>query len=100
MKTIRILTFIGGLVILALAFGFIFRVPLALHLWPWEDGRYSYLFVGSILAAASAAALWIGWTGELAVLPAGSLNIFVIALTTSIYFFSLVAQGRSELRKG
>ncbi len=97
LKTIRILTFIGGLAILVLAFGFIFRVPLALQLWPWEDGRYSYLFVGSILAAASAAALWIGWTGELAVLPAGSLNIFVIALTTSIYFFSLVAQGRSEL---
>src|SRR6185436_10802764 len=97
MKLIRLLTFIGGLVILALAFGFIFRVPLVLRLWPWEDGRYSYLFVGSILGAASAAALWIGWTGELAVLPAGSLNIFVIALTTSIYFFNLVAQGRSEL---
>ncbi len=97
MKTIRILTCIAGLVILALAFGFIFRLPLALRLWPWEDGRYSYLFVGSILAAASAAALWIGWTGELAVLPAGSLNIFVIALSTSIYFFNLVSQGRSGM---
>ena len=97
MKMIRILTFIAGLVILALAFGFIFRVPLALRLWPWEDGRYSYLFVGSILAAASAAALWIGWTCELGVLPAGSLNIFVIALSTSIYFFNLASQGRSGL---
>lgn len=97
MKTIRLLTFIGGLVILALAFGFIFRVPLVLRLWPWEDGRYSYLFIGSILAAASVAALWIGWTGELGVLPAGSLNIFVIALTTSIYFFSRVPLGRSEM---
>jgi len=97
MKTIRILTFIGGLVILALAFGFIFRVPLALRLWPWEDGRYSYLFVGSILAAASAAALWIGWTGELGVLPAGSLNIFVIALTTGLYFFKLASRGRSDM---
>ena len=97
MKTIRILTFIAGLVILALGFGFIFRVPLALRLWPWEDGRYSYLFVGSILAAASAAALWIGRTGELGVLPAGSLNIFVIALSTSIYFFNLASNGRSLL---
>src|SRR5215204_6054284 len=97
MKTIRILTFIAGLMILALAFGFIFRVPLALRLWPWEDGRYSYLFVGSILAAASAAALWIGRTGELGVLPAGSLNIFVIALSTSIYFFNLASQGRSGM---
>lgn len=89
MKQIRTLTFIGGLVLMALAFGFIFRVPLALSIWPWEDGRYSYLFVGSILAAVSAAALWIGWSGELGALPAGSLNIFVIALTSSIYLFKL-----------
>src|SRR5215213_1605490 len=97
MKTIRILLLISGLVILALALGFIFRIPIVLRLWPWEDGRYSYLFIGSILAAVSAAALWIGWTGELGVLPAGSLNVFVIAITTSIYFFKLVSQGRSDL---
>ena len=97
MKLIRTLILIGGLFILMLAFGFIFRIPLALSIWPWEDGRYSYLFIGSILAAVSAAALWIGWTGELGALPAGSLNVFVIALTTSVYFFNLVSQGRSEL---
>jgi len=97
MKLIRTLTVIGGLFFLALAFGFTFRVPLALSIWPWEDGRYSYLFIGSILAAVSAAALWIGWTGELGILPAGSLNVFVIALTTSIYFFNLVSQGRSDM---
>ena len=39
MKQIRILTLIGGLVILALAAGFVFRVPLAISIWPWEDGR-------------------------------------------------------------
>jgi hypothetical protein len=73
MKMIRTLTLIGGLVILALAFGFIFRIPLMLNIWPWEDGRYSYLFIGSILAAVSAAALWIGWTGELGAFPRGHL---------------------------
>ncbi|HKY53366.1 MAG TPA: hypothetical protein VJM08_03630 [Anaerolineales bacterium] len=97
MRFIRTITFMGGLVVIALAFGFIFRVPLALSIWPWEDGRYSYLFVGSILAAVGAAALWVGWTGELGALPAGSLNIFVIALTTSIYFFKLAADGRTNL---
>ena len=97
MKHIRILTLFGGLLILALAFGFIFRMPLALSVWPWEDGRYSYLFVGSILAAVSAAMLWVGGSGELGVLPAGSLNIFVIALGTTAYFFSQALQGRSEL---
>lgn len=87
MKPIRILIFIGGLVTLAFAFGFIFRIPIAISLWPWEDGRYSYLFIGSILAAVSAAMIWIGWTGELGALPAGSLNILMIGIATAIYFF-------------
>lgn len=92
MKTLRYLTVLGGLVILAFAIGFIFQLPLATGLWPWPDGRLSYLFIGSILSAVSAAALWIGWTGEFGALPAGSLNVLVIAATTSIYFFQLALQ--------
>ena len=98
MKFIRYLTLVGGFFLLALAAGFVFQVPVAINLWPWEDGRYSYLFIGSILAAASAAMLWTGWTGETGALPAGSLNIFVISLTTMIYFLLLVVQqGRLQL---
>ena len=97
MKLLRGVTLVGGLVILLFAFGFIFRLPFATAIWPWEDGRYSYLFIGSILAAVSAAALWIGWTGEFGALPAGSLNVFVIGLTTSIYFFLLASQGRADM---
>jgi hypothetical protein len=98
MKTIRSLTVFGGLLILLFAFGFIFQVPTATSIWPWPDGRLSYLFIGSILAAVSVAAFWIGWTGELGALPAGSLNVFVIAVTTAIYFFHLSTQaGRSNL---
>ena len=98
MKLIRSLTLIGGFFIVALAAGFVFQVPLATNIWPWPDGRYSYLFIGSILAAAGAAMLWTGWTGETGALPAGSLNLFVIGLTTMVYFFQLVIQqGRSNL---
>jgi hypothetical protein len=97
MKMLRSATVLGGLVILAFAVGFIFQLPFAVNLWPWQDGRYSYLFIGSILAAVSAAAFWIGWTGEFGALPAGSLNIFVIAVTTSVYFFQLARDGRPEL---
>jgi hypothetical protein len=97
MKLLRIITIISGLVFLLFAFGFIFRLPFATATWPWEDGRYSYLFIGSILAAVGAAALWVGWTGEFGALPAGSLNVFVIALTTSIYFFLLVSRGRADM---
>jgi hypothetical protein len=97
MKLLRGVTFISGLVFLLFAFGFIFQLPFAISTWPWEDGRYSYLFIGSILAAVSAAALWVGWTGEFGALPAGSLNVFVIALTTCIYFFKLTSQGRADM---
>ena len=98
MKLLRYLTLLGGLVILLLAAGFIFQSPVSARIWPWPDGRLSYLFIGSILAAVSAAALWIGWTGEFGALPAGSLNILVIAVTTAIYFFQLSLQeGRSNM---
>jgi hypothetical protein len=92
MKILRYLTLIGGLFTLILAICFVFQRPIATNLWPWPDGRYSHLFIGSILAAASVAMLWIGWTGDLGVLPAGSLNFLVIAAMTSIYFFQLTFQ--------
>lgn len=98
MKLIRYILFVGGLITLAIAFGFIFPTPFVLRLWPWADGSLSYLFIGSILAAVSAAALWIGWTGDFGALPAGSLNVFVIAVTTGFYFFLLsFRDGRAEL---
>lgn len=97
MKMLRTATVFGGFAILVFAVGFIFQIQFATQFWPWPDGRYSYLFIGSILAAVSAAALWIGWTGEFGALPAGSLNIFVIAITTGYYFFKLaLVDGRSE----
>lgn len=96
MNAIRTTILLGGLVILGLAIGFIYQLPFATLLWPWPDGHLSYLFVGSILAAVSAAALWIGWTGELGALPAGSLNVFVIAGGCAIYFFQMV-EARPEL---
>jgi len=97
MKILRYATVLTGLVMLLFSAGFIFRMPFATGIWPWEDGRYSHLFIGSILAAVSAAALWIGWTGKFGALPGGSLNVFIIALTTCVYFFLLVRGGRTEL---
>ncbi len=96
MKALRYAIVLSGLVILALALGFIFQLPFATSMWPWPDGRLSYLFLGSILAAVSAAALWIGWSGELGALPAGALNIFVIAVTFSLYTFQLARQANLD----
>ena len=82
---------------MVLALGFAYQVPLAIRVWPWSVSPLTYLFIGSILAAVSVAMLWIGWTEEYGVLPAGTLNVFVIALTTTIYFFSLIEKaGRQD----
>lgn len=89
MKQLQYAVLWGGIMVLLMAFGFIFRVPVVTQFWPWPDGPLSYLFIGSILAAVSAAAVWIGWSGELGALPAGSLNIVVIAVASAIYFFQL-----------
>jgi len=87
----------GGILVLAASLGFVFQTPVVTMTWPWPDGRLSYLFIASIFAAVSVAMIWIGWTGEWGALPAGSLNVLVIATLSCIYFFYLFANGRSEL---
>ena len=93
MKPLRYLMTFFGLVTLAIRLGFAFQLQAVTGLWPWPDGRLSYLFVGSILAAISAAALWIGWSGEFAALAAGTLNVLITATATCVYFFMLAVQG-------
>ena len=98
MKAVQALVFIGGLIVLALAALFVFRNGIATGLWPWDDGRLSFIFVGSILAAVCVAMLWIGWTGELGALPGGAINVFIIGASAAIYFFMLAfADGRTGL---
>lgn len=92
MKLIGNVTLVGGLIILALAFGFIFQIPFVIRIWPWPDSRLSYIFVGSLLAAISAAAIWIGWVRELGALSGGALNIFVIEIGATIYFLQQTFQ--------
>jgi hypothetical protein len=91
-KSLRIIALAVGILLLVFTTGFVFQLPWAISLWPWPDSRLSYLFVGSILAAITVAMVWIGWTGEWGALPAGALNVFVIAVTTAIYFLQLYFQ--------
>ncbi len=73
-QSIRGLLILWSLALLALAAGFAFQTPWAIGLWPWPDGRLSYLWVGSILAAVALPILWIGLRGELAAMRAGALD--------------------------
>ena len=83
---LRIAGFVTAILLLVLTLGFVFQLPWAVNLWPWPDSRLSYLFIGSILAAVTVAVGWISWLGEWGALPAGALNVFVIAVTWAAYF--------------
>lgn len=78
-KFIRTILIIGGLLTLGLAFGFTTAAEWATALWPNpDDTALSYKFVASMQAAIAAAMLWIGITGGLRSIAAGSLNLAVM----------------------
>lgn len=97
MKIIRFLAWLFGMITFLLGLAFAFRLSFAASLWLWPDGKLSYLFIGSILVAASASLLWIGWSGGWTALAGGSLNVLVITTTSAIFLFLQVAHGRSFL---
>jgi hypothetical protein len=97
-RMIGYIILLGGLLALVIGLGFVFRIPAVIDFWPWPDSGLSYLFEGSILLAVSAAAVWIGWSGELGALPAGALNIFVIAIGSGGYLLqNALYRNRIEL---
>lgn len=93
------LTFVAGsIVLILLAAGYLWQLPWAIATWPWPDGRLSYTFVASILAAIAIAAFWIGCSGELGAAAAGALNVLVIAVGMACYLVWLaLGNGRSAL---
>ena len=80
----------GGLLLLLIAGGFLFQVPQVLQAgWPWPDGRLTYIFVASILAAIAAPMLWLGMSGELAAARAGALNLTALSAPAAAYLVFL-----------
>lgn len=93
-KPIRTLFIVGGIIFLLLTGGFFFQLTWATDLWPWPDGRLSYIFVASILAAIAVPMIWIGFSGELGAAKGGAINLGVTALGTTFYFFLLYFRDR------
>lgn len=54
-------------------------------LWPWETGRLSSIFLGSMLAAIGSGAVWIALSQDTASLPAGFLNLAVALGGMAVY---------------
>src|SRR5690349_10091487 len=81
----RTVAVLSGLALTVVAAGLYARVSWATALWPWPDVRLTYVFVASVLAAAIAPSIWIGVTGELAVLAPGALNTLILNLMFAAY---------------
>ena len=60
----------AGLAVGAFSAGYSFNQEWATQTWPWPDGDFSHIFIGSILAAIAAIGIWIGAVGEW-----GALNL-------------------------
>ena len=67
-----------------LAAGFVLQAGWAQALWPWQAGRLSLIFLGSVLAAFAVGGAWTGltgrWRGALAALVAVAAVMLFLAL--------------------
>ena len=71
---IRFFLITTGIALLVVCAGFYLQHEAALTLWPWPDGRLSYIFIASILAAIATPVIWMGLSGELAAMRGGALD--------------------------
>jgi hypothetical protein len=81
----RTVAVLSGLALTVVAAGLYARASWATALWPWPDVRMTYVFLASVLAAAIAPSIWIGVTGEMAVLAPGALNTLLLNLMFAAY---------------
>lgn len=86
---LRVAVSVAGVVSGVLALGFVLQWSAVTDLWPWPDGRYSYLFLGSIFAAIAAAAVVVWWSDDIAVLAPGALNLTVTLGGQCVYLLVL-----------
>ncbi len=85
---VRGILIVGGLLLFPLAWGFATGEEWATTWWLWDDTPLSYLFIASMQAAIGIAMIWIGATGALHMIAAGSLNLFVMLAGIAIYLLS------------
>jgi hypothetical protein len=85
----RILCIVFGLLAIVISLGYFFQLTFATALWPWPDGKLSYVFVASIMAAIAVPLLWIGTTGQFGAVVGGAINLAVTFGGAAIFFFQL-----------
>lgn len=94
---IRAVLTIVGIALIGLSGGFLFEQEWAVQAWPWQDKSLSYAFVAAMQAAIAAAVLWIAITGELGVMAAGALNLFIMMSGLTFYLGSQALATRTGI---
>jgi hypothetical protein len=91
-QSARLATFAYGILALGLAWGFFVRASWATRLWPWSDGRLSFIFLSSIVAATALGVLWTGISRDLATLQPIAMNGMVATLGLAGTFLFVAAR--------
>ena len=93
-KTMRALLLLISAVQLFFAAAFFFQWPLAVTIWPFEGTTpLTYIFIGSIFAAAAASTLWPIVTGNTGALAGVGLDYTVILIPMAVYILWLGLAG-------
>jgi hypothetical protein len=83
-------------VMLIFGIGYAFRLPFATSFWPFSyTGVMSYIFIGSLAAAAAAAILWCVWEREDGAFAGIGLSIIAVFFPLGIFVLQ-AAQGSSR----
>ncbi len=80
-----------SLLLLVVGCGFLFDADWARRLWPWPDGRLSYLFIASMMLAQAGSIAWVALTLELQAVRGGLIGFTASAI--GIAAFAVAAQG-------
>ncbi len=88
---IRSTLFLGGLLLMAAGLGIGLDLWGGRALWPWPDGRLSYIFVASILLAEATVMLWQASTLELSAAKGGAVGFLAMNLCLAAFMFNRFA---------
>ena len=71
--------------LLVVGLAFLLGADWAHRLWPWPDGRLSYLFVASMLLAQAGSVGWVALTLELQAVRGGLIGFAASAIGIAVY---------------
>ena len=96
MRTLpRSIVLLCGAALLALTWGFVSRQPWAVNLWPWDLGRLSAIFLGSITIAYGVPLVWIALANERRALAGLSIGLAITFGGMAAYAIPLAHNGPS-----